>query len=391
MYFAPYIDSAGVHLPTYQDRLDALVSAYRTIFGPEANLEISSPDYQLLSVFARSLDDLSQLVVSDFASRNPAYASGMGLDLLLGLAGLTRAGATHSTVVLTLTGTPGAVLPAAPQALDDAGYLWQCQTAGITLDSGGSATVEAICATAGAISAPVGSVHRLVSPVAGLTSVVNNTAATPGQDAETDASCRARLRLASAAPAVSTLEALRSAVLSVPKVTSCLVYENNTDATDARGIPAHAVCVVVSGGLTKDLAPVIFAKKAPGIGTHGGVSASVTDSFGVSHTVKFQRAQMSPFALSIELKPLDGFDSAVVDRIKTAMVNYANALGIGQNVVVPSLYGLCYACDQGAAPTFSVTLLSASASGVSTTDVLTAAWNQRFMLQPNMIQILIAE
>ena len=391
MYFPPYIDATGVHLPTYQDRLDALLSSYRTIFGPEANLEISSPDYQLLSVFARALDDLSQLVVSDYASRNPAYASGMGLDLLLAFAGLTRAGATYSTVLLTLTGTPGAVLPSAPQVLDEAGNIWACQTAGITLDANGSATVEAICTTPGAVSAAAGSVCRLVSPVPGLASAVNGSAATPGQDAESDASCRRRLRLAAAAPEVSPLEALRSALLSIPKVASCLVYENSDDAADDRGIPGHSLCVVASGGASKDIAETIFAKKAPGIGTFGSVAYTVQDGFGESHVIKFQRAQTRPLALSIELKPLAGFDEAVVERIKTAMMNYASGLEIGQSVVVPSLYGYCYACDQGSTPTFSVTLLSASSMGTSSWDVLEAAWNQRFMLQRNMIQVLIRE
>ena len=100
-------------------------------------------------------------------------------------------------------------------------------------------------------------------------------------------------------------------MLSVPNVASCAVYENDTDSQDARGIPGHSVCVVVSGGLTTALAPVIFAKKAPGIGTHGAVSATVQDAFGESHTVRFQRAQMTPSALSIELKPLSGFDAVV--------------------------------------------------------------------------------
>ena len=390
MYFAPYIDDTGVHLPTYQDRLDALISSYRTIFGLEANLEISSPDYQLLSVFARALDDVSQLILSDFASRNPGYASGMGLDLLLPLLGLSRAGATYSTVPLTLSGTPGAVLPAAPQALDDAGHLWKCQTAGITLDAQGSATVEAVCADPGAIAAPVGAVHQLVSPVAGLASVVNNAAATPGREAESDASCRSRLRLAAAAPSQSMLESLRSAVLAVKNVASCAVYENDTDSQDARGIPGHSVCVVVSGGLTTALAPVIFAKKAPGIGTHGATAYDVTDAFGVTHTIHFQRCQMTPVALSIELKPLSGFDSGVADRIKAALADFSNSLGVGQDVVVPSLYGLCYACDQGRSPTFSISMLTASSQGTATGGVLSAAWNQRYTIPQNMIQILIA-
>ena len=133
-YFAPYIDGSGIHMPTYEDRLEDLVTAYRNIFGIDAELSASVPDYQLLSVFAKALDDMSQVILVDFASRNPQYASGVALDMLMPLHGLVRGGATYSTVVLTLNGTPNAVLPAAPEALDDAGYIWRCQTAGIQLD-----------------------------------------------------------------------------------------------------------------------------------------------------------------------------------------------------------------------------------------------------------------
>ena len=88
MYFTPYIDGNGVHIPSYEDRMESLVASYRNIFGQDVNLEISSPDYQLLSVFAKALDDMSQVILVDFASRNPQYASGVGLDLLMPLHGL---------------------------------------------------------------------------------------------------------------------------------------------------------------------------------------------------------------------------------------------------------------------------------------------------------------
>ena len=387
-YFTPYIDEKGVHIPTYADRLESLLSSYRTIFGADINLEISSPDYQLLSLFARSLDDLSQLILADFNARNPQYASGAALDLLLPLAGLTRRGATYSTVPLTLSGTPNAVLPTAPEALDDNGHLWRCQTAGIQLDENGENTVYAICTTPGAVTAAAGSVHKLVTPVAGLASVVNRNAATAGLEAETDASCRNRLRNAASAPAVSTAEALRGAILGVKNVSSCVVYENNTDAADAHGIPAHSICVMVSGGTTAALAPLIFAKKAPGIGTHGSINAQVTDSFGEVHTIHFQRCTTAAVALTVELKPLKGFDEAVKDRIREALTAYSASLQIGQDLVVPSLYGICYGVEKTSSPTFSITLLSASYMGSSTTDVLTAAWNQRFTMPTNMIQIL---
>ena len=89
-YFPPYIDAAGIHMPTYEDRLQDLCSAYRSIFGLDAELSPTVPDYQLLSVFAKALDDASAFVVAGYNSRNPAYASGQALDLLLPQYGLAR-------------------------------------------------------------------------------------------------------------------------------------------------------------------------------------------------------------------------------------------------------------------------------------------------------------
>ena len=89
-YFNPYIDAFGIHMPTYEDRLQDLLSAYRSIFGQEAELYQAVPDYQLLSVFAKALDDTSALVLQAYNSRNPAYASGQALDLLLPQYGIVR-------------------------------------------------------------------------------------------------------------------------------------------------------------------------------------------------------------------------------------------------------------------------------------------------------------
>ena len=61
-YFAPFIDDFGVHMPTYEDRLQDLCSAYRTIFGQEAELTPAVPDYQLLSVLAKALDRTPKLL-----------------------------------------------------------------------------------------------------------------------------------------------------------------------------------------------------------------------------------------------------------------------------------------------------------------------------------------
>ena len=89
-YFAPYIDETGIHMPTYEDRLNGLISSYQSIFGIDSAMVPAVPDYQLLSVFAKALDDTSALVLQAYNSRNPMYASGQALDLLLPQYGLTR-------------------------------------------------------------------------------------------------------------------------------------------------------------------------------------------------------------------------------------------------------------------------------------------------------------
>ena len=70
-YFAPYLDGTGIHMPTYEDRMEDLREAYRNIFGTESELDPAVPDYQLLSVFAKALDDTSALVLQVYNSRIP--------------------------------------------------------------------------------------------------------------------------------------------------------------------------------------------------------------------------------------------------------------------------------------------------------------------------------
>lgn len=89
-YFAPYIDETGPHLPTYEDRLAQLLEDYRRIFGSDIVLTEDTQDYQLCSVFAKALDDLSSLMLESYNARDPDLAAGQELDLLLPLNNITR-------------------------------------------------------------------------------------------------------------------------------------------------------------------------------------------------------------------------------------------------------------------------------------------------------------
>ena len=300
-YFPPYIDASGLHMPTYEDRLSALCESYRSIFGLESELSESVPDYQLLYVFARALDDVSALVLDAFHQMNPQYASGQALDLLLPQYGLSR--------------LPG----------------------------------------------------------------------------ETDAAARSRIVTALAGNGRTMAENLLAEILAVPNVQQAKVFANDTDATDAKGIPAHSICAVVQAGSLQKIAEAIFRKKAPGIGTYGTTTKQVVDENGVSHSIAVYRPAASFITFSIEIKTYDGFDDSLLDTIKQAIIGYISGFQIGQSLVVPSVYGVCYAAAGDKASTFAITDLAATspASQGTTRIKIPADWNTLLNTAAEMIRITL--
>ena len=49
-YFKPYVDSKGLHIPSYQDILNDMIASMKQIYGDDIYLENDSADYQLLSI-----------------------------------------------------------------------------------------------------------------------------------------------------------------------------------------------------------------------------------------------------------------------------------------------------------------------------------------------------
>ena len=289
-YFAPYIDDSGLHMPTYEDRLEDLAAAYRSIFGAESELSPAVPDYQLLSVFAKALDDVSALCLQAYNSRNPQYAAGAALDLLLPQYGITRAAG------------------------------------------------------------------------------------------ETDAEVRARIRTSLAGRGTSGTDALLAAVKNARGVKDARVYVNDTDSADADGIPAHSVAVVTRGGNGAAVAEAIWNKKAPGIGTWGSTSKSITDAAGNEHTVSFtpytdKMIQIYPYITLLA----GGDQQAITDAVAPAITDYVDRLGLGISLNVPQLYGVAYAADPGIANTFVVTDMQVSVPGTSgvVRTVVPCAWDEK--------------
>ncbi len=357
-YFKPSIDADGIHIPTYTDIMELLIQEYKTIFGEDVYLEPESPDYQLLSVFARHLDDYAAIAVDVYNARNPNYATGNSLDLLLPINGMSRKPATKSEVTLTISGDANVVLPAGSKVIDNDGYIWSTAE-DFTIPSGGTGTVGATCDTAGAISAPAGTITGIYTPIVGWNAVTNAANATPGNNVETDAEVRARRNLLFSKAPNGTAEATVSALMSLPDVQFVTFVYNDYDTTDARGLPPHSQCALVQGGDSDAIAETVLNTKAPGIQTYGNTTVNVIKD-GTTYPVKFTRPTERTVTVTVTVKKLAGYSSTrCVPIIKGSIAEDINNLGVGVSWGVTKAYADVYEAFKNTDMPFVVTSVSA--------------------------------
>ena len=94
---------------------------------------------------------------------------------------------------------------------------------------------------------------------------------------------------------------------------------------------------------------------------------------------------------SIEIKTYDGFDDSLPDTIKQAIISYISGFEIGQPLVVPSVYGVCYAAAGDKASTFAISDLTATspAAGGTTRIRIPADWNALLNTSDELIRITL--
>lgn len=383
-YYVPYLDEAGIHIPTYDDLMEYMLEGYRVIFGNDAYIGQETQAYQLLSLFCRAWEELSFVVFDAYNSRNPDWASGAALDTLCALNGISRKSASPSRIRLELTGTPGKELAAGQLVRDGAGYSWQTID-NITFDSDGNATVTAACTIDGDIDCTPGSASIIETPDSDWFTAINVGSAVLGMNAETDVQLRTRRRLSVALPSQSLVESLSDTIANTKGVERVKVIDNRTNIIDENGTEGHSVQCIVDGGTSEDIAKSVYIAKAPGIGTTGLETGRFVDEFGVTKEIKYQRPIVRNTTINIVLRKTATWEDGNTEKIKGSIVEYAKQLNIGESLIVPILYSVVY--NSANANDFVVMSIDASAGGGASPSILQAGYRDVFDIQPESINI----
>ncbi|HEC2581778.1 TPA: baseplate J/gp47 family protein [Raoultella ornithinolytica] len=330
------VTAEGITAPDYQTVLDTITGYFHQIYGSDAYLDPDSKDGQMVALVALAIHDANNTAISVYRSFSPATALSDALTSNVKINGITRRAATNSTVDLLLTGTIGTTITNG-SVRDTNSVVWNLP-ATVVIGSDGTVVATATCANAGAVAAVAGSVNVINTPTRGWSSVTNPLAATVGVAAETDAQLRVRQSQSVALASLTPFDAVDGAIANVEGVTRHKLFENDTETTDANGLPEHSISAVVEGGDATEIANTIRSVKGQGVSTYGTTAVVVPDKYGNPYTIRFSRPVDVPVYVSITLKALTGYTSDIGDEMKAAVASYINSLAIGDGVLLSRVY-----------------------------------------------------
>lgn len=386
---APVITATGISAPTYAEVLDYLQQQYRSIYGADVYLGNDSQDGQFLGVLALAISDANAATIASYLSFSPATAQGAGLSSNVKINGIKRSSSSFSTCDVLVVGQAGTVITQGI-ARDVNGKTWALP-ANVTVPPAGEITVTATCTESGDITAGIGQVNVIATPTRGWQSVTNPSAADPGAPVETDSALRQRQQVSVALPSRTVLEGTTGAVANIVGVTRLATYENDTNSTDANGIPAHSISLVVEGGDATAIAQAIADKKTPGTGTYGTTSQTVTDVYGRPLTIRFYRPTYRALTVAVTLKALAGYSSVTGTAVQQAISDYINGVAIGGGLSgsVEWADAITAANSVPNNSTFKITSLTLTGPGGAGTPDVPLAFNQAAQCAPASVTITV--
>jgi uncharacterized phage protein gp47/JayE len=324
---AATIDANGITAPTYADVYAYFQAKYQAIYGTDGYIDPDSQDGQLLGEFAQAIADCNSVSIGIYNSFSPAKAVGAALSSNVKINGIQREAPSYSSADLTLEGQAGTTVTNGI-AKDGNNNQWALPTT-VTIPPAGQITVTATCTTIGAITALAGTINQIGTPTRGWQTVTNASDASPGAPVEQDPALRARQTKSTALPSQTVLDGIVGAVANLPGVTRYVAYENDTNQTDANGIPSHSIALVVEGGDATAIANAIAVKKTPGGGTFGTTTITTTNRYGMPVKINLFRPTDAPISAVVAIRPLTGYTSAIGEAMQDEIAAYITGVAIG--------------------------------------------------------------
>lgn len=321
----------GFKRQRYADIVASLESRAKEKFGEDVNLS----ERQFLGIFIRIiaffLSRFAQDLEDTYNSSFYQTADGVSLDKNAHRQGFSRQPEIKARGKVIIEGDDGTRI--------DAGFIVGTpnEVNFVTTEdvriNGDSVEVEVEAIEAGQDgNVPAGAISEIVTPIVGVSSVVNPEPTSGGRDRETDAELRERIRRVREVEGRLVLQ-----LLDVEGVRD--VYLDYNDSSDeVNGLPPHSIAPIVWGGDEEEIAQTIARYKSAGIRSFGDVEITVTDSKTRDHIIGFSRPTVKEIYVKVYVE-----GSVTPEEVRTAIIAYIggqdedgteyDGLGINEDVI----------------------------------------------------------
>ena len=327
------LTETGFKKRTYDEILTAKIEKARELFGEDIETSELTPLGKFIRINAYDQALTEEEAEKIYYSIFPNTAIGTSLDRLCVFAGIQRNAETKAKYIVTLTGTAGAVIPQGFLVGTDSSINYST-IEDVTIGDNGTIDATVECEIGGEVgNVLVQAINKIVNPSADVDSVIGKSIFTKGEESESDYELRQRFNEAKEGLGSCNEVAIKAALLRVPTVTHAgiIVDEEN----------ASFECFINGGyDYHTEIAETIFEKKPIGIKTTGNEAQEIIDSGGYSHIINFSHTTNAPVYVRVAIKTSAEFEGDTgKQEIKKNLETYIDNVGIGNSVILSSLYG----------------------------------------------------
>lgn len=312
----------GFKRKTHDELVKDMSAKAKELYGADANTTEKSMLGIIIRVVSWFLALLWQDVEDVYHSAYRKSAEGVQLDKLLPYAGINRNLADYAYTTIQINGTPNHLVESGFLVSTNSDIVFET-IEDVTLDITGAGSVEVVAQEIGKIGkVEANAITQIVNTDANVTSVNNSTAASGGNEKETDTEARSRSEITIDGLGSATTNAIRANILKLSAVRAARVIENDTEVIDTFGTPAHAVQAFVLGGTDIEIAQAIFEKKSGGIQAFGTTYVLVLDDSGETKQIGFTRATEVRVYVKVTVITNSTFQQQQIEQLVNELVKY---------------------------------------------------------------------
>ena len=286
------VNDNGFKFPTFLDFLSIMNELGKMQFGEDFYIDNKTNLGQWFEMFCYTLEGQSKLFQTIYNNLSIYTMKGVMLDKYGSNFNVGRLRDTYAYATVEVTGVPFAIIMKGYKVKSKPGRFYTTVT-NIELDSTGSGLGQVIAEDSGvAGNIGISMITEKVTPNEQVYTITNITSASGGADIESDIDYRARLLQFFLGSENGSVNGIRRAMLSLPQVKDCKVFENNDMLDDpVTGLKPGQIAVIINGLIDEVLAYKLFNTRSAGVCTVGDTEIEVVSDSGAYVTERFYSAQ----------------------------------------------------------------------------------------------------